>query len=276
MPGRPLLRRARSSSRARRPRRCCTPGASGRRRCPRTRRPPSRCCGCPPDPSLPEPLRGRFVVALRFTHLGPRPRAPRCSRRCGRSRSPLMDLVDEMPLRRRRRRAHGPDRRRCPSGTAASTLAALPGRGRRRAAGVAGPDVAGAARAGRDPAARRRDRPGAPGAQRRRPAGTPRSPCSPSACTAASPVEAVAAAGAAVVDALRPWTRGGAGQLPRPGRAGAGRPAVEPGGPGAPAGDPRAVRPGGPAGHEHRHRLSLRSGCTRAAGPSWRPWPPTR
>ena len=56
----------------------------------------------------------------------------------------------------------------------------------------------------------------------------------------------------------------------------AGRPAVEPGGPGAPPADPRPRRPDGPVRHEHPHRLSLRSGCTRATGPSWRPWPPTR
>ena len=87
---------ARSSSRARTPPRCCTPGGSGRPRCPRTRRPRSRCCACRPCRSCPSRCAAGSSWPLRFTHLGtdgPALLAPM------RAAAPaVMDVVADMPF----------------------------------------------------------------------------------------------------------------------------------------------------------------------------------
>lgn len=51
----------------------------------------------PPDPSLPEPLRGRFVTMLRFLHLGSAEEGAALLAPMRALATPLMDLVDEMP-----------------------------------------------------------------------------------------------------------------------------------------------------------------------------------
>jgi FAD/FMN-containing dehydrogenase len=51
----------------------------------------------PPDPSLPEPLRGRFVTSLRFVHLGSAADGAAVLAPMRAVATPLMDLVDEMP-----------------------------------------------------------------------------------------------------------------------------------------------------------------------------------
>ena len=70
MPVRVAASAAASSSTARTPRRCCTPTASGRRRCRRTRPRRSRSCGCRRWSSCREPLQGRTVVHLRYANVG--------------------------------------------------------------------------------------------------------------------------------------------------------------------------------------------------------------
>jgi FAD/FMN-containing dehydrogenase len=51
----------------------------------------------PPDPALPEPLRGRFVTMLRFVHLGSAADGAALLAPMRALATPLMDLVDEMP-----------------------------------------------------------------------------------------------------------------------------------------------------------------------------------
>ena len=155
----------RSSSRARTPPRCCTPGASGRRRCPRTRRRRSRCCACPPTPSCPSRCAagsswrcGSPTSATR----GPRAARPDAGGRASPSwtSSPTCRSPRSTPCTWTR-----PSR--CPRGTAASRWPSCPPRPSTRVLAQAGPGVAVAAHDRRDPAARWRARPGAPRAQRR-------------------------------------------------------------------------------------------------------------
>lgn len=51
----------------------------------------------PPDPALPEPLRGRFVVSVRLVHLGPAEEGEAVVAPMRAVATPLMDLVAEMP-----------------------------------------------------------------------------------------------------------------------------------------------------------------------------------
>jgi FAD/FMN-containing dehydrogenase len=51
----------------------------------------------PPDPALPEQLRGRFVTTLRFVHLGSAEEGAAVLAPMRAVATPLMDLVDEMP-----------------------------------------------------------------------------------------------------------------------------------------------------------------------------------
>ncbi|GAA1834484.1 FAD-binding oxidoreductase [Pseudonocardia ailaonensis] len=51
----------------------------------------------PPDPALPEPLRGRFVVAVRFTHLGPAEEGEALLAPMRAAAGPIMDTVGELP-----------------------------------------------------------------------------------------------------------------------------------------------------------------------------------
>jgi len=51
----------------------------------------------PPDPALPEPVRGRFVVAVRFTHLGDAAEGEALFAPIRAAGAPLMDMVAEMP-----------------------------------------------------------------------------------------------------------------------------------------------------------------------------------
>lgn len=51
----------------------------------------------PPDPALPEPLRGRCVVSLRVVHLGSAADGAAVLAPMRAAATPLMDLVDEMP-----------------------------------------------------------------------------------------------------------------------------------------------------------------------------------
>ena len=53
----------------------------------------------PPDPALPEPLRGQFAVHLRFAHLDGRsgPEGKKLLAPMRAVAAPLMDLVGEMP-----------------------------------------------------------------------------------------------------------------------------------------------------------------------------------
>ena len=218
---------ARSSSLARTPPRCCTPGGSGRRRCPRTRRRRSRCCACRPSPELPEPLRGRFVVALRFTHLG-RPTGAALLAPMRAVAPAVMDVVARHAVRGDRRRAHGPDRADARRGTAAPRWPSCPPRPstpcwRRRAPTSASPltmveiRLLGGALARAAAGAQRRDRPRRRvlGLHRRRDGGVVR--------RGGRRRGRGCGRGTAAVGAWLP------DQLPRPGRAGAGRPAVGPG-----------------------------------------------
>ena len=51
----------------------------------------------PPDPSLPEPLQGKFVTMLRFAHLGSAEEGAALLAPMRALATPLMDMVDEMP-----------------------------------------------------------------------------------------------------------------------------------------------------------------------------------
>ncbi|MFR9801219.1 FAD-binding oxidoreductase [Pseudonocardia sp. RS010] len=51
----------------------------------------------PPDPALPEPVRGRFVVAVRFTHLGPAEEGAALLAPMRAVAEPVLDGVAEMP-----------------------------------------------------------------------------------------------------------------------------------------------------------------------------------
>ncbi len=51
----------------------------------------------PPDPALPEPLRGRFVVSLRLTHLGSAEEGAAVVAPMRAVATPLLDLVTELP-----------------------------------------------------------------------------------------------------------------------------------------------------------------------------------
>ncbi|GAA4859750.1 FAD-binding oxidoreductase [Pseudonocardia benzenivorans] len=51
----------------------------------------------PPDPALPEPLRGRFVVALRFAHLGPADEGAALLAPMRTVAEPVLDMVADLP-----------------------------------------------------------------------------------------------------------------------------------------------------------------------------------
>ena len=204
-PGDDLPRRRRSSSRARTPPRCCTPGASGRRRCPRTRRRRSRCCACPPTPSCPS----RCAAGSSWrcgsptsAREGPALLAPMRA-----AAQPIMDVVADLPFAAIDA-VHMDPTEPMPTWDRGVALAELPGAAVDAVLAQAGPGVAspltlveirllgGAlARA-----------PRVPNAVTGRDAAFS---VFTVGVTAASSVEAVAAAGAAVVEALRPWARGG-------------------------------------------------------------------
>ncbi len=159
----------------------------------------------PPDPSLPEPLRGRFVVSVRFTHLGTDGPALLAPMRA--AAAPLMDLVADLPYAAVDA-VHMDPTEPMPMWDRGTALSALPAEAVDALLAVAGPDVApplamveirllggaiaraprvASAVAGRDAAF--------------------------SVFTvgvlAGPPVEVVAAATAEVVEVLRPWACGG-------------------------------------------------------------------
>ena len=162
--------------------------------------------------------------------------------------TPLMDLVDEMPYAAVDA-VHMDPTEPMPVREAVSPLDALPAAAVDALLAAAGPDVPaplvmveirllGGAIA-QDP----------PRCPTRSPGATPRSPFHVGA-PFGPPVEVTAAAGAAVVDAVRAVGVRRPAELRRPRHPGAGRPAVEPGGPGPPAADPRPLRPDAPLRHE--------------------------
>jgi FAD/FMN-containing dehydrogenase len=159
----------------------------------------------PPDPNLPEPLRGRFVVSLRFTHLGVDGPALLAPMRA--AATPLMDLVADMPYPAVDA-VHLDPTAPLPSWDRGTGLSALPAEAVDALLAVAGPGVA-------SPLTMVEVRL-LGGALAR----APRVPNAVSGRDAAFsvftvgvvagvPIEVVAAAGAGVVDAVRPWARGG-------------------------------------------------------------------
>ena len=159
----------------------------------------------PPDPNLPEPLRGRFVVSLRFTHLGVDGPALLAPMRA--AATPLMDLVADMPYPAVDA-VHMDPTAPMPSWDRGTALGALPAEAVDALLAVAGPAVV-------SPLAMVEVRllGGALARAPRVPNAVAGRDAAFSVFTvgvvAAVPVEVVAAAGAEVVDAVRPWARGG-------------------------------------------------------------------
>ena len=159
----------------------------------------------PTAPELPAPLRGRFVVALRFTHIGAQ--GPELLAPMRATAQPIMDVVADLPFAAIDA-VHMDPTEPMPTWDRGVALAELPGAAVDAVLAQAGPGVpspltlveirllGGAlARA-----------PRVPNAVTGRDAAFS---VFTVGVTAASSVEAVAAAGAAVVEALRPWARGG-------------------------------------------------------------------
>jgi FAD/FMN-containing dehydrogenase len=161
----------------------------------------------PPDPALPEPLRGRFVTTLRFVHLGSAEEGAAVLAPMRAVATPLMDLVDEMPYAAVDA-VHMDPTEPMPVRECGVTVDALPAAAVDALLAACGPEVPaplvmveirllGGAIA-RDPEV--------PNAVAGRDAAfsvfTIGAPFGP-------PVEVTAAATAAVVDAVRPWACGG-------------------------------------------------------------------
>ncbi|MCW0215620.1 MAG: FAD-binding oxidoreductase [Pseudonocardia sp.] len=160
----------------------------------------------PPDPALPEPLRGRFVVSLRFVHLGSAEEGAALLAPMRAVAPPLMDLVAEMPYPAVDA-VHMDPTDPMPMWDRGAAVSALPAEAIDAILAVAGPDVA------------------APLAMveiRLLGGALARAPRVPNAVTgrdaafsvftvgvlAGPPVEVVAASTAAVVDAVGPWACG--------------------------------------------------------------------
>lgn len=158
----------------------------------------------PPAPELPEPLRGRFVVAVRFTHIGTDGPALLAPMRA--AAHPLMDLVADLPFTAVDA-VHMDPTEPMPAWDRGTTLAELPVAAVDAVLAQVGPGVA-------SPLSIVEIR--LLGGALARPPRVPNAVTGRDAAfsvftagvTAASSVEAVAAAGAAVVEALRPWARG--------------------------------------------------------------------
>jgi FAD/FMN-containing dehydrogenase len=160
----------------------------------------------PPDPSLPEPLRGRFVTSLRFVHLGSAADGAAVLAPMRAVATPLMDLVDDMPYVAVDAVSMDPTTP-MPVRERGVTVDALPAAAVDALLAVAGPDVPAPlalveVRLLGGAIARR---PVVPSAVAGRDAAfsvfTIGAPFGP-------PVEAALAGMAAVIDAVRPWTSG--------------------------------------------------------------------
>jgi FAD/FMN-containing dehydrogenase len=159
----------------------------------------------PPDPDLPEPLRGRFVVALRFTHLGADGPALLAPMRA--VATPLADLVADLPYPAVDA-VHMDPTEPMPLWDRGTALAALPAEAVDTLLAEAGPDVV-------SPLVMVEIRllGGAIARAPRVPNAVAGRHAAFSVFTvgvlAGASVQAVAAAGAGVVEALRPWACGG-------------------------------------------------------------------
>jgi hypothetical protein len=155
-------------------------------------------------PELPEPLRGRFVVALRFTHLGADGPALLAPMRA--AAPPVMDVVADLPFAAIDA-VHMDPTEPTPAWDRGTALAELPAAAVDAVLAQAGPGVA-------SPLTMVEVR--LLGGALARPPHVPNAVTGRDAAfsvftvgvTAASSVEAVAAAGAGVIEALRPWARG--------------------------------------------------------------------
>ncbi len=160
----------------------------------------------PPSPELPEPLRGQFVVSLRFTHLGSAAEGAELLAPMRAVATPLMDGVTEMPYAAIDA-VHMDPTTPMPVMDRGATVDALPAEAIDALLAAAGPDVhvplavvelrlLGGAIA---------RRPEVPGAVAGRDAAFS---VFAIGVLAGPPAEVVAAATAAVVDAVEPWTCG--------------------------------------------------------------------
>jgi FAD/FMN-containing dehydrogenase len=161
----------------------------------------------PPDPSLPEPLRGRMVTTLRFVHLGPAEEGAALIAPMRALATPLMDLVGDMPYVAVDA-VHMDPTTPMPARERGVTLTALPAEAVDALLATAGPDVPAplavveirllGGAIGRGPAVPNAAS-GRDGAFSVFTIGAPFGP----------PVEATTAGMAAVIEAVRPWTCGG-------------------------------------------------------------------
>ena len=209
----------------------------------------------PPDPALPDPLRGQRVLHLRFIHLGTADE--------GAAVLAPMRAVAAVAAGRRRRdpicgnrlRTHGSSQPDAVSRNEGSTLRELPDASDRRPAGAGGRRRRDAAGDGRDPAARRRAG---------QAAAVPNAVTGRDAAFTFFAVGVLAGPGAdmvpgalqALMDAAAPWTAGSLLNFQGAATPAAGRCAVERRRPRPTARRQEPVRPGRPVPAHPDHRLS--------------------
>ncbi|HEV7470840.1 MAG TPA: hypothetical protein VGO23_13800 [Pseudonocardia sp.] len=94
----------------------------------------------PPDPALPEPVRGQFVVSLRLTHLGTAEEGAALLAPMRAVATPLMDLVGELPYPAVDA-VHMDPTDPMPMWDRGATVDALPAEAVEKLLAVAGPDI---------------------------------------------------------------------------------------------------------------------------------------